>query len=95
MIEIFRVVRNSDGEEIQRSVALIAACMQWVKDPDGLRVERIPAGSTAGRDEVSASECCKVLREWLRHHKNKNLVSQDDWKDMAALIKKVCGWFCG
>lgn len=89
MSHTFRVVRVKDGAEIHRSVDLIGACVQWVKNPNELRVKRIPAGSITDELEVPRSECCAALQQWLPT--NKHFVSEDERKDFEQLIRAACG----
>jgi hypothetical protein len=88
MADVFRVVRSDDQQEIHRSIDLIGACVQWVRNPKKLRVEQLPAGSTTTGRVVSSTECCSALQEWLP--KNKNFVSDAERNDMAELIREAC-----
>lgn len=89
MAQVFRVVRIVDGEEIHRSVDLIGACVRWVKNPRNLRVEALEVGSVTPTREVSLSECCSALRNWLP--KNKHFVSESERIDMETFINEACG----
>jgi hypothetical protein len=88
MSDVFRVVRISDGQEVHRCGDLVGACVNWVKDFNKLRVEQLPAGSTVASRIVSATECCAALKDWLPV--NPHFTSDDERKDMAALIRGAC-----
>ncbi len=87
MGDVFRVVRIKDQQEIHRSVDLIGACVQWVKNPKELRVEQLPAGSTTAGRGVPSTVCCTALRKWLPT--NKHFVSDAERNDMAELIEEA------
>jgi hypothetical protein len=83
-------VRIKDTVEIgQRSIDLVGACVQWVKNPDELRVERIAAGSTAAGKEVPRPECCAALRQWLPT--TRHFISKEEREDMEEFIRTACG----
>lgn len=88
MADVFRVVRIRDNQEVHRSVDLIGACVQWVKNHEQLRVEQLAAGSTVAQREVPAAECCAALRRWLPS--NPHFVSEEERKDMADFIREAC-----
>lgn len=87
MDDVFTIVRIADDHEIHRFVDLIGASVAWVKNPKELRVERVPAGGVAPGEQVSASECCAALREWLLTNKR---LRPDERADMKQLIQEAC-----
>ena len=89
MAQVFRVVNIADQKEMNRFVDLVGACVLWVKNPRNLRVEALEAGSSTATREVSRSECCSALRQWLPQ--NKHFVSEDERADMKELIDEACG----
>jgi hypothetical protein len=86
--DVFRVVRIADRREIHRSVDLEGASAFWVKDPHNLRVEQLPAGSTAPTREVCPVECCETLDRWFRQ--NKHLSLGGERSDLEQLIREAC-----
>lgn len=85
---VFRVVRATDGQEIQRFIDLIGACVLWVKSPTKLRVEELATGSNTAIREVPREECCRSLRRWSAT--NKHFVSADERADMEQLVREAC-----
>jgi len=85
---VFRVVRVTDGQEIERFVDLIDACVLWAKNPTKLRVEELAAGSNTAIREVPREECCGSLRRWLPT--NKHFLSAGERADMEQLVREAC-----
>jgi len=81
-------MRIRDNQEVHRSVDLIGACVQWVKNSKELRVEQLAAGSAVAQREVSAAECCAALQKWLPS--NPHFISDEEKKDMADFIREAC-----
>jgi hypothetical protein len=88
--EVFRVVRLSDGHELNRFIDLVGACVLWIKNQKTLRVEVLPVGSNTALREIPATECCAALRQWFPQ--NKNFVNEGERRDMEQWIKEGCGW---
>jgi hypothetical protein len=85
MGDVFRVIAVPGGQENQRSTQLVDACLHWVKNPQALRVEQVPEGSTKPLREVPVGECCSVLRAWLASYPH--LVPDAVRDDLARLIQ--------
>jgi hypothetical protein len=88
MGDVFRVVETPGGQENLRSVKLVDACLQWVKNPQACRVEQISEGSKTPLREVPVGECCSVLRASFAT--DPHLVSDAERDDLARLIQHAC-----
>ena len=87
MADVFGVVQISSGAEIHRSIDLIGACVQWVKNSKQLRVQQLPAGSETPTREVPARECCTALLAWLPTSPH---LSPSERDDMKTFIDEAC-----
>ncbi len=87
MNTIFRVVRASDQQEIQRFIDLQSACVCWVKDHGKLRVEELEAGTSVAKRLVPPQECCQTLRTWVRNNKH---FRPGERADMEQFIHHAC-----
>jgi hypothetical protein len=88
MGSVYRVVQTKDGQEMNRFVNLVDACVLWVKYPREQRVEEMAVGTNDVIRRVSPSECCSALRKWLPENK---FLSKDERADMTFLIEEACG----
>jgi len=89
MSSVYRVVQAKGGQEINRFINLVDACVLWVKYPGERQVEEVGVGTNDVVRRVSHSECCDALRNWLSENK---FLSKDERADMAVLIEEACGY---
>jgi hypothetical protein len=89
MGSVYRVVQVKSGQEMNRFVTLVDACVLWVKYPGERRVEEVATGTNDVIRRVSPKECCSTLRKWLPENK---FVSKDERADMTVLIEDACGY---